>query len=200
MDKISVRVLRDVANNPSIVEILKNNRKITATFDPNSGLVLEGPSGQLPSVAEILQMAYPFEMPSFARPAWYDRKPKTNLGTYSDANIGPHAITERITYTCPEDRNGMIEMMNARATRKTAAAPVGTVAIWWTIQPQDGTERTIFHAVEFYDNNVGFNGKGALGVTVTLFSGDILRGKTRDAGTGGTLDYSMTQKITEFDA
>ena len=200
MDKISVKVLRDVANNPSIVEIIKNNRKIKATFEPETGLVLEGPGGLLPSVAEILQMAYPFEMPSSARPAWYDRNPKVRVATYSAAGVAPHGVTQRISYNCPVDRIALIEMLNGWVARKTAATTAGVAGIWWSLQPSGEAEGGLFNSVNFVSNDVGVGGIGALGVTVTLFSGDVIRGSTRDTSTLGTCDYSMTHKITEFDA
>lgn len=90
-------------------------------------------------------------------------------------------------------------MLNGWAERKTAAGAAGVVAIWWTLQISGGAENALFNSVDFLDNNVGFSGIGALGVTVTLFAGDTIKGYTRDSSTGGTVTLGLAQKITEFD-
>jgi len=198
MDKISVKVLRDVANNPSIIEIIKNNRKITATFDPNTGLILEGPAGQLPSVAEILQMAYPFEIPSFARPAWYDRDSVSRAAEYENT-LGPHAATIRLSYICPEDRKAMIESIFMGNLRITAAVTAAWMGISWLITPLNGSQITLF-SLNWVDNTVGYRLEQSLGTGITLFPGDKIEASSIDQSTGGTVYHRITYKLTEFDA
>ena len=202
MDKISVRVLRDLANNPSIVEIIKNNRKITATFDPNIGLVLVGPSGQLPSVAEILQMAYPFEMPSFARPAWHDRNPKTIIGRYTGEKA-PHAQTERTKYTCPEDRKCMIEAIFLSIDRTVAdgTATEGQYRANFYLTLPDATFALLYE-VKSIDNTVGTIERAGIGTSITLLAGDVFWGFTRDQSgdIASRIYYDLCFKGTEFDA
>jgi len=198
MDKISVKVLRDLANNPSIVEIMKNNRKITATFDPNTGLVLEGPSGQLPNVAEILQMAYPYEMPSSARPAWYDRNPKSKIIGYDNQGVAPHVTTERISfYTVPADKIVIINFVYIQMVRSTVAAPVGEARTEIRLTPYGDSEEDFITLIHF-DNTVGAT-QQIVGSNVPLFAGDKLRAVTRDLSTGGEMAYCIRAKLTEFD-
>ena len=199
MDKISVKVLRDVANNPSIVEIIKNNRKIKATFEPETGLVLEGPGGLLPSVAEILQMAYPFEMPSFSRPAWYDRNPKS-VGQDYDASVAGHASATRITYTVPEDRKCIVECLSINAARDGAAAGDNWVNVRWRHTPY-GEAAIMIQTMNMFGNIIGDILHWTLGGTLTLFPGDIIWMTTSDlANAGGSVAYECGFKGTEFDA
>jgi len=199
MDKISVKVLRDLANNPSIIEIMKNNRKVTATFDPNIGLVLEGPSGLLPRIAEILQMAYPFEMPSFARPAWYDRNPKS-VGQEYDASVAGHAAATRITYTVPEDRKCIVECLSINASRDGAAGGNNWINVRRVHTPY-GEAATRIQTVTKFGNTVGDVIHWTLGGTLTLFAGDMIEMTTSDLiNAGGSVSYECGFKGTEFDA
>ena len=200
MDKISVKVLRDLANNPSIVEIMKNNRKIKATFDPTTGLVLEGPSGSLPSVAEILQMAYPYEMPSFSRPAWYDRNPESKVNAY-DSDQVPHAETPKIEYTVPDDKIAYVEMLYCLVCRAGAAGTAGDVRAMWRVTPKGGNKRTVLEAyLRAADNLVGDRDRVFLGATMPLYVDDKLELSTLDVSIGGAVRYRGAYKLTEFDA
>jgi len=197
MDKISVKVLRDLANNPSIVEIMKNNRKITATFDPKYGLVLEGPGGLLPSVAEILQMAYPYEMPLISRPAWYDRNSTPKADTF-DALRDPHSIVTRITYTVPANKVAMVELLEQRSQRDEVATTPGNVITRWIYTIYGEPEVNIMDT-RHKGNAVGDTAEKQLGAALMLFTGDILEGKTADTSTAGKISYKMAYKLTEFD-
>jgi len=198
MQKVIVKIMRDVAKNPSVVEILKDNRKVTVTFDPNVGMTVEGPQGSIPSIPELLQMAYPYTSPLVSRPAWYDRNPKPIAKSYM-VDAGPHVATQRITYTVPPDRVCMVEMTALMMLRLTVAAPVGRAAIILKYTPLDQAQASIVY-LEHYDNTPGFATQFITGSTLTLFSGDILRVDTGDTSTGGTISYKIGLKGTEFDA
>jgi len=199
MDKISVKVLRDLANNPSIVEIMKNNRKITATFDPTTGLVLEGPAGHLPSVAEILQMAYPFEMPSFARPAWYDRNPQSKADLYL-ATVEGHALTKRLEYTVPSDKKALVEVLCIEGIRTVAGAGVDWIGARIALRPAGGAT-TVFLAEHIHGNTVGDKLKTSLGATMPLQEDDKISVYTLDnTGAASRVQWTCGYKLTEFDA
>lgn len=196
MGKIEVKILRDVAKNPSIVEIIKNGHKIKAFYDGDN-LTLEGPTGILPSISEVLQIAYPYEIEQTSRPEWYDRNPKSIANEYENTLV-PHAGTERLSYICPPDRKAMVEGLFMGNLRISAAAPEGWAGISWIITPKGGSDITLF-SINWLDNNVGYRLEQPLGTTITLFPDDEITAWTTDLSTNGTIYHRISYKITEFD-
>lgn len=129
---------------------------------------------------------------------WYDRNPVSKADEW-DATDGDHAATIRVTYTCPTGKIAMIELLSANATRSAAAGAVGHVEVWVNLTPNGGSPSSIWNAGRFYDNDVGAGINSSLGTTVTMFPGDKIDMKTRDTGNGGSVEYQISYKITEFD-
>jgi len=197
MTEMHVNILRDVAKNPNIIQILKDGRTLTVTYDGDNMRFI-GDRSLIPSVPEALQMAFPYELESQSRPAWYDRNPKTVSEGYK-GTLTPHGVTKRLTYTCPTDRKAMVEVLQCQTTRVTAAAPAGlSDSIWWIV-PAGGSGDWILRS-QIYTNNVGDNSDQAVGASLMLQKDDTIYGESSDVSTGGSCVHCFSYKITEFDA
>jgi hypothetical protein len=137
--------------------------------------------------------------PIIGRPAWYDRNPASKRGYLSVLDAAPHSLTTRISYTCPSGKKAMVELLYAAVIRKTAPTTVGRAVTAWYLTPSGGTEGLIMEAVLF-SSTVGDSIYLSPSGNLMLFPGDTLTSKTFDGSTGGTCDYQMGYKITEFDA
>jgi hypothetical protein len=120
-----------------------------------------------------------------------------NHFAYADAS--PHSPTVRITYTVPAGKKAMVELLSCRVNRVTAATTLGSAQAWWALTPSGGTEKYLLMA-SLRTNNVGDNREHGIGATLIMLAGDALKGYTCDTSTGGTCDYFLSLKITEFDA
>ena len=126
------------------------------------------------------------------RPQAYDRNP---LAISVDADlglIGPHAITQRWSYTVPAARKFQATSVFGRCQRATAATTPGRAL---TTVLDAGT---LFTAA-IYTNVAGDKDSAALGTGPFYAAGLLVRGYTSDASTGGTMDYTNSLRGVEFD-
>jgi len=133
-----------------------------------------------------------------ARPAWYDRNPVSRNGYFAGAS-GPHAITTRLTYTCPAGKKAILEVMQARVDREIVATTPNYAQAIFEFEPAGGTAYYLL-AARILTNNVGDKERAELGGNLTMYPGDVLRGRTVDVSTGGQCAYQLSYKLTEFDA
>ena len=197
MAKIEVKIFRDVAKNPNVVEITRRGRKIKATYDGDN-LTLEGPQGELPSISECLRIAYPYEIEQVSRPAWYDRNPK-NVGLDFSNTLGPHVEDTQITYTVPPDRKCIVEVVSIHAKRLTAGAGDNWVVARWLHNYESYYK--IVQNKSMLSNTVGDVMDWSLGGALTMLPGENLNLTTEDQpNAGGTVLYECGFKGTEFDA
>lgn len=197
MVQLKISIQRDVGKNPSIVYIERAGRRVKAVYDGDN-LTIDGQLRDLPTIAEALRIAYPYEIESNSRPDWFDRKPLSIVDQYS-SNAAPHAETARVTYTCPQDRKAMVELLYGEVSRMVADPGVfAWCGSRWKFTPAGKTEAELF-TVQFYDNNVGKTTSLGLGTTLTLLPGDKIIGYTIDLSAGGTINYQLNYKLTEFD-
>ena len=136
-----------------------------------------------------------------ARPAYYDRNATTSQSTYATVGtgaIGPHANTQRFSYTVPAGKLAYVENMFAWAGRATAPTVTGDIAAFHQFVTTDTTS-----GVQWYDliNSapVGTKTSAILTSSGMLGPGDIARAYTSDASTGGTVNYILNAKYTVFD-
>jgi len=134
-----------------------------------------------------------------ARPDWYDRNPITHVGGWTGLDVAPHSQTPRFTYTVPAGKKAMVEILHGLIMRKTAATTLDNAEVWWQIYPGGGGGVTVITQI-LHSNTVGNKDTQALGPSLTLLPADQLRCYTIDVSTGGTHDWSVGYKITEFDA
>jgi len=136
--------------------------------------------------------------PVVARPAWHDRNPFVIMRGFSSVT-GPHSMTDRWTYTVPAGKKAYIEFLCIKSIRATAAGTAGTVVIQITYTPSGASEQ-VLAATGLYTNTVGDKDEVTCGHALTMLAGDLLKGLTYDGSTGGTVNYLVVAKITEFDA
>jgi len=134
-----------------------------------------------------------------ARPAWHDRNPTTRADHYWGQNVAPHAVTTRLTYTCPAGKKAMVEVIMVRVRRASAATTLGTCGTYTMVTPSGGGTKEIVDAF-INDNTVNARDQSAIGASLVMIAGDVLDLKTYDNSTGGTCDYFVCYKLTEFDA
>jgi len=134
-----------------------------------------------------------------ARPDWYDRNPSNQHLYYEGYGISPHVKTGRWNYTVPAGKKALVELVWARLIRKSAATTLGDAyaGIWFLVS--GGTNRWLAGAW-ICDNTVGATKDFVLGQSIIMLPGDSIFGYTADGSTGGTFDYQIYAKITEFDA
>ena len=93
----------------------------------------------------------------------------------------------------------MVEILYGRVVRATAASTPGRPKIYLTITPSGGYPITFLN-IHIVTNTVGDSAEFIAGASLTLMPGDSITVYTSDDSTGGTVDYSIGLKITEFDA
>jgi len=134
-----------------------------------------------------------------ARPAWHDRSAVSRADAYDGLAVTPHTATERIAYTCPAGKKAMLELVQVRCRRNAVATTLGIVKAYCMFTPSGGSIKEILSAY-LNDNTVNARDAQAQGTTLVLCTGDIISLRTYDLSTGGTCDYFLTYKLTEFDA
>jgi len=130
---------------------------------------------------------------------WYDRNPKNISSVSSIFEWVPHVWLTRTSYTCPEDRIAMIEVMYISIMRLTAATTAGKASceISWFDYNEDVWK--YISRIEILDNTVGAREQWGLGSSATFYAGDMFEIQTQDVSTAGTCAYVCNWKGTEFD-
>jgi len=137
--------------------------------------------------------------PIIARPAWYDRNPTIKEDHYWGQGVAPHAVTTRISYTCPAGKKAMIEVLQVRVRRVTAATTLGLCGAYAMLTDAVAGAKEILDAY-LNDNTLNVRNEAAIGTALIMVAGNTIDLKTYDTSTVGTCDYFMSYKITEFDA
>lgn len=137
--------------------------------------------------------------PGGPRLEWYDRNPKRVVDKWFSYSIGPHALTVRWSYTVPTGKNAFIERLISKIYRAEAATSGALVYAHINITPFGEAPATMVWA-HTRTNLVGDMDRGAVGHCGVLSAGDEIKASTSDVSTGGSLDYLLACKITEFDA
>ena len=137
--------------------------------------------------------------PGGPRLEWYDRNPQHKLLKYFVMNVAPHTITERWAYTVPAGKKAFVELMTIFIYRGAAATTEGLVYSNINITPFEEAPDTVVLGL-MRTNVVGDESRDGIGQSAILIPGDALKGHTMDSSTGGTIDYLVASKVTEFDA
>jgi hypothetical protein len=132
------------------------------------------------------------------RAIYYDRAPTPKTFEYNAGGVGPHSFTQRWSYTVPASRKAFLEYVGAWVNRVTAASSVGNFSVEVRYTPSGGSfSRILFMSVAdntlqkpyvYFPTQFGYMGPG-----------DVVTGNTQDASTGGTVDYNVGMKVTEYD-
>ena len=137
--------------------------------------------------------------PATGRLAWYDRTPSTQVSAYLVSGVAPHSATSRWSYTVPTGKKFRVEWMQVQMIRITAATTVDLVTSDIQLTPSGGSLAHMKYDWH-YSNTVLANAVFNNTPQLTLQSGDVIADLTNDLSTGGTMEYLLTMKGTEFDA
>lgn len=136
---------------------------------------------------------------SYGRPTWFDRAPTDQTIWYEAGPVAPHGITVRATYTPPAGRNAWVENAFLLVQRQTAAGAASLARANLRYTPSGGAAE-ILATAQFWTNAVGDGMATPYGGGLLLVSGDTIDLATGDVSTGGACWYTLSAKITEFDA
>jgi hypothetical protein len=135
-----------------------------------------------------------------ARSAWYDRNPTTKVYNFYQTQ-GPHAITQNWAYTVPAGKKAIVELAQLKIKRSTTPSPMGAVYACIKVTPSGGSIATVLYADLLVGTAaIGDADSAQLQGTLALSTGDMIQAADVDSSTGGTVEYSETMKVTEFDA
>ena len=134
-----------------------------------------------------------------ARPTYYDRNAISGSISYQGAGIAPHADTQRATVTLASSKRAFLEATSLIYIRATAATSAAFVYASASLLPSGGTG-VGYLLVPQINNTVGTVSNISLGGSLTIGSGDVLSLYTADTSTGGTYNYYLAIKYTQFDA
>ena len=134
-----------------------------------------------------------------ARPAYYDRNAASSILGYS-ADVAPHTVTTRATYTGAAGKKTYVEYALASCRVST----VGTVSgrRFGIVRITDATTATcdiarIDGASSLVANTVVSDKCQGM---PTIYAGETVTFLTADGTTGGTIDWVLNAKFTTFDA
>jgi hypothetical protein len=137
--------------------------------------------------------------PIISRPAWHDRNPSQQLLWYTVNGAAPHSAIDRWTYTVPTGKKAMLEALDGLICILTAATTAGRRKIYVRLTKSGGGSADIMN-LQISTNGVGDVQTKTLGTSLLMLQGDTITGFTADESVGGTVDYRLMAKLTEFDA
>ena len=137
--------------------------------------------------------------PGGPRLEWYDRNPQHVLVGYSAEAVAPHSVVARWSYTVPTGKKAFIEIMHATLQRAVAATTADIAFASLSLWPE-GEAILVPIIAWIRENDVGNKDRAVMGQGAILLTGDLVQGATMDDSDGGSIDYNVSGKITEFDA
>lgn len=134
-----------------------------------------------------------------ARPAYYDRNATSQTIQYV-ADIAPHGTTLRATYTTPAGKKAYIEA--AAVYMRCSSAPTAAGRNFAIVRVTDASANLIeICRIDKNANTVVGNSYAVTSTSMpTVYAGETITIYTNDASTGGTVDYVIGAKVTQFDA
>jgi hypothetical protein len=135
-----------------------------------------------------------------ARPAFYDRSAISVMLDGSVNAVAPHTFTTRFTQTCPSGSKYVVELVTNQLYRQAAATVSGTVITFVRIVDAAGS---LSINVSFYTGTpttVGALFGNNQPSSVTMYPAEVIAGLTYDASTGGTVNYVLGSKLTQYSA
>lgn len=110
----------------------------------------------------------------------------------------PHTLTTRKTYTCGTNKVAILSAIAGELERITAASAVGLarIVVDWS---DDGITFHNIFIKKLRTNGVGDKVEFDFGCNVYLEEDQIIRVRTQDASTGGTVNFEAYPLIVEMD-
>ena len=135
---------------------------------------------------------------ALGRPSYWDRNPVTVVQNYSDV-LAPHAQTTRWTTTVAAGRKMNVELANVRVVTTTVATTKGAYN-YASIYIVSGAVTFSLCDLLLPTNTVNAPVYFQMTGVPTLYSGETLYGVTSDNSTGGTVQYLVAAKATDYAA
>lgn len=130
--------------------------------------------------------------------AYYDRSPTITGFAALQAAIGPHASTDRGTYTVPSNRKAFVESVIAATIRETAAGTAGRRSS--DVYIANGVTQPFVALAESLGNTVADNITVNVAGAGTMLAGHVIHSEDGDLSVSGTADYRHGFKVVEYDA
>jgi len=130
---------------------------------------------------------------------YYDRIAITIGQLYNANGVAPHGLTTRWIYTVPAGKKALVETSICRILRITAAAALSFCDAR-IITGGLTTAQTYSAYALLLNNTINAQITDRSDSPILLLAGQTLSGETNDGSTGGTMNYLVTAKITEFNA
>lgn len=131
------------------------------------------------------------------RPQYYDRNATPQHKSYQ-ASVAPHAGVQRWIYTVPTGRSAFVETiyMQIRRTSAPGTAALSAIAVNYT--PNGGTKAPITGVTQS-SAVLDQTNPGTMTSFGLMSAGDAMNAETVDGSVGGTNEFTVTAKFTEFD-
>lgn len=124
--------------------------------------------------------------------------PRPIHSSWAGAAVSPHSVTARLTYTVPGGRYAVVENILLRIRRAAVATTPGIVVAYLNYVPVLQGWSAEHCSVWLTTNSVNDISIICTMLSFTMITGDALWAYTSDSSTGGSCDYSLTVKITEY--
>jgi hypothetical protein len=134
-----------------------------------------------------------------SRPAYYDRNGITRTNDYQGEAIAPAAAATKWSYTVPSNKKGFGEFLIVSVRRVAAAAPVGVVYAYVTFTP-NGAAVDYIMFMAFRNNAIGDTETQVVSSLGAMYAGDNMYAVAGDTSTGGSVDFLIAMKASEYDA
>ena len=133
-----------------------------------------------------------------ARPNYYDRNATSVTAAYESANIAPHGVTDRWTYTVAAGSKLIVETLILSNFRATVATASGAIYVYVVVQ--SGASQTRLGHIGGYNTTVGDQKFQLVAWGTTIYGAEQITGTTGDYSTGGTTAFVVDLKATLFSA
>lgn len=114
------------------------------------------------------------------------------------SSLAPHTLTTRWTQNVPSNKYWVIESMMVSVRRATAAAPVGLVTA--RVRLSDNGKTTWLINYQFSDNTVDFTHQVIMSGPIYIVPLTTVVFETQDASTGGSVSYTVSGHLFEYEA
>ena len=134
-----------------------------------------------------------------ARSAYYDRNATGTFLQYG-GTVAPHTATTRFSSTIASGKKAYIEVCQAYAYRSVAAGVGNNSVVWFRVL---NSGATTYASTIFTRSDTAATGlmiERVVTGQVTIYAGEALEALTIDGSTGGSIDFNLSAKLTNFDA
>ena len=127
---------------------------------------------------------------------YWDRSPTVIIQNSDLTAIAPHGLANRSSYTVPTGKRTMIDSVTAGLEQETLATTAG-FARSSVVYQETGDLRYLVQAVT-YEVAAGTRDHWHLSQCGLMLAGEVIRIRTIDGKTGGTMAYHAHFKLLEF--